>query len=177
MVIWDTNILALYFGGRLDGDDRLRMDGMVSELSRKREPIGIPAQVWAEFLHAASLNALNQSDAILKSSAFRFLPYDMRATVENAEIARTGMAARKSQKGKIRERQAVKVDWQILAIAKVHNARILLTNDVDMAKEAARLGIKCQCISDLPIPEELRQHNLTLMQGHADTESPSVSPP
>lgn len=171
MVIWDTNILALYFGRRLEGDDQLRMDGLVAELARKREPIGIPAQVWAEFLHAASPEEFEQSQSLLKTSAFRFLPYDMRAAIENAEISKAGQAARKSLKGKIRERQAVKVDWQIIAIAKVHNARILLTNDDAMLKEAERAGTTCQSISDLPIPDALRQHHLNLTQNATEAEA------
>ena len=71
MVIWDTNILALYFSNRLSPDDHLRVKGLVAELARKREAIGIPAQVWAEFLEAATENEalkikiLQQVDALV----------------------------------------------------------------------------------------------------------------
>lgn len=158
MVIWDTNILARYFGGRLNKDEQLRMDGLVAVMRSKREPIGIPAQVWAEFLDAASEDEMSASQALMKTSAFRFLQYDMRAAVETVDVARAGRVARKAMKGKLRDRQAVKVDWQIIAVAKVHRARLLLTNDGDMQTEASRSGIACCSIDDLEIPDALRQH-------------------
>lgn len=170
MVIWDTNILARYFGGRLDKEEKLRMDGLVALMRSKREPIGIPAQVWAEFLDAASEDEMSESQALLKTSAFRFLPYDMRAAVETVDVARAGRAARKSMKGKLRERQAVKVDWQIIAVAKVHRARLLLTNDGDMQIEAARSGINCCSIADLEIPDALRQHALEYDEAAGEIE-------
>jgi len=160
LVIWDTNILAVYFGQRLSPDDQLRMQGLVDELKRKREPIGIPAQVWAEFLDEASEQELEHSQAVLRTSAFKFLPYDQRAAFETVQVSRSGRSERKKQITQKRARQAVKVDWQIIAIAKVNNARLLLTNDVDMKDEARKLGLNALHIKDLEIPPALRQHSL-----------------
>lgn len=168
MVIWDTNILARYFGGKLDKDDQVRMDGLVALMRSKREPIGIPAQVWAEFLDAASEDEMLESQSLMKTNAFRFLPYDMRAAVETVDVSRAGRAARKAMKGKVRERQAVKVDWQIIAIAKVHSARLLLTNDSDMQTEAMRSGIACCSIADLEIPDALRQRAIEYEETHPE---------
>jgi len=39
---------------------------------------------------------------------------------------------------------------------------LLITNDVDMLAEAERSGVSCAKISDLPIPDHLRQHDLEL---------------
>lgn len=136
------------------------MAGLVAELKRKREPIGIPAQVWAEFLDAASPDELARSQDIFKTAAFRLLPYDLRAAMETVEVSRVGRAARKAAKGKLRERQAVKVDWQIIAVGKVNRARLLLTNDGDMRTEASRSGLNSLSIADLEIPDALRQHSL-----------------
>ena len=165
MVIWDTNVLALYFANRLNRDDKLRMDGLVAELKRKREPVGIPAQVFAEFLEAAKPEEAALSFNLLKTSAFKVLPYDMRAAIETTEVSRNGHAARKAQKGKNRDRQAVKVDWQIIAVAKANNARFLLSNDAGMLKEAQRSDLLCMSIADLPIPDELRQHPIAFQEG------------
>ena len=157
MVIWDTNILALFFSKRLTSDDHLRVEGLVAELAKKREPIGVPAQVWAEFLEGAAADASEQSMLLFKTNAFKLLPYDMRAAIENAEVAKRGQIARKGMKAKDRSRQAVKVDWQIIAIAKAHGVRFVLTNDKAMHSEAARHGVRCLAIADLPVPDALRQ--------------------
>lgn len=164
MVIWDTNVLALYFAKRLSGDDALRMDGHVAELKRKREPVGIPAQVLAEFLEGAKPEEVAMSFNLLKTTAFKVLPYDMRSAVETVEVAKSGHTARKAQKGQKRERQAVKVDWQIIAVAKANNARLLVTNDTDMLNEANRCGLACMTIADFTIPDELRQHPMPFQE-------------
>jgi len=158
LVIWDTNILALYFSNRLSPDDHLRVKGLVAELARKREAIGIPAQVWAEFLEAATENEAAQSIALFKTNAFKLLNYDMRAAIETSQVAQRGHAARKANTTKDRGRQAVKVDWQIIAIAIVNNARLILTNDQQMLTECGRHNVKGVSISDLDIPDGMRQH-------------------
>lgn len=168
MVIWDTNILALYFSRRLSSDDQLRMDGLVVELARKREPIGVPAQVWAEFLEAASQQEAEESVKLFKSNAFVLLSYDMRCAIETAAVARQGQAVRKITKEKKRDRQTVKVDWQIIAIAKVNRARLLLSNDGSMVAEAIRQGLHCMKISELPIPENGRQHSMRFEEDTPD---------
>jgi predicted nucleic acid-binding protein len=162
LVILDTNALVLFFGKRLNQDDTLRMHGLLLELRRKRESIGIPAQVWAEFLEQAGQAEVDATQNIFKTTAFKFLNYDLRASLETVEVVRAGRAARKGEKSEKRPRQAVKVDWQIIATAKAHNARLLITNDADMASEAGRSGLSCMSIGQLQIPEDLRQHQLDL---------------
>jgi predicted nucleic acid-binding protein len=162
LVILDTNALVLFFGKRLNQDDTLRMQGLFLDLRKRRESIGIPAQVWAEFVEQADPRELEATQSIFKTSAFRLLSYDLRAAVETAEVVKLGRAVRKSDKGPKRPRHAVKVDWQIIAVAKVHGARLLITNDTDMIAEARRAGLRCLRIDDLPIPDGLRQHTLDL---------------
>lgn len=160
MVILDTNALVLFFGNRLNQDDSLRMQGLLLDLRKKRESIGIPAQVWAEFIEQADPREIEATQSIFKTSAFRLLSYDLRAAMETVEVVKLGRPARKSDKGPKRPRHAVKVDWQIIAVAKVHGARLLITNDQDMITEARRAGVRCSRIDDLPIPDGLRQHKL-----------------
>lgn len=162
MVILDTNALVLFFAKRLGLDDTLRMQGLMLDLRKKRESIGVPAQVWAEFLDQAGDDEVAATQDIFRTVAFKLLAYDLRAAVETVEVVRAGRSARKSEKGPKRPRHAVKVDWQIIAVAKVHGARMIVTNDVDMRTEALRSGLKAVPISDLPIPEGLRQHQLDL---------------
>ncbi|WP_085646750.1 MULTISPECIES: type II toxin-antitoxin system VapC family toxin [unclassified Pseudomonas] len=162
MVILDTNALVLFFGKRLNSDDSLRMQGLFHALRAKRESIGIPAQVWAEFLDQAGERELIETQTIFKTAAFRLLPYDLKAVMETVEVVKAGRSARKAIKGEKRPRQSVKVDWQIIAIAKANGARLLITNDVDMLAESQRSGISSMRICDLPIPDHLRQHDLIL---------------
>lgn len=152
----------MFFGRRLNSEDSLRMQGLFQILRAKKESIGIPAQVWAEFLDQAGEGELSATQNIFKTTAFRLLPYDLKAVMETVEVVKAGRSARKTSKGEKRPRQSVKVDWQIIAIAKANGARLLITNDVDMLAEAKRSGVLCARICDLPIPDHLRQHDLEL---------------
>ena len=53
--------------------------------------------------------------------------------------------------------QKVKVDWQVVAIAKARGCDLIVSNDPDVLKLGQAAGIKCQKVDDLPIPEALRQ--------------------
>lgn len=138
----------------------LRMQGLMHGLRKMRESIGIPAQVWSEFLDQAGQAEITATQAIFKTSAFKLLSYDLRAAVETVEVVRAGRHARRSDKSVKRPRHSVKVDWQIIAVAKVHGARLLITNDEDMRAEAERSGVKCLGIAELPMPDGARQHHL-----------------
>lgn len=162
MVILDTNALVLFFGKRLSSEDSLRMQGLFHALRAKKESIGIPAQVWAEFLDQAGERELGATQNIFKTTAFRLLPYDLKAAMETVEVVKAGRSVRKASTGEKRPRQSVKVDWQIIAIAKANGARLLITNDSDMLAEAQRSGVSCSRICALPIPDHLRQHDLEL---------------
>lgn len=152
----------LYFGDRLSQNDKLRMEAHVQELGRKREPIGIPAQVLAEFLDLASQEQQLLAFGLLKTSAFKFLPYDMKACIETVEISKQEMANRKANKEEPKQpRQAAKVDWQIIAIAKSSDARLLLTNDGGLMNAGMRAGLSCLKITDLQIPDEMRQQSIS----------------
>lgn len=160
MIIWDTNVLALYFGKRLSPDDQLRVDGLVQEMRNRREPIGMPAPVFAEFLTGLSSTEKHHAFAVFGTAAFKFLPYDKKAAVETSMLAGKKISS-------ARPRQAVKVDRQIIAIAKSSGARMILTNDTEMIQESIRFEVAAMSISDLIIPDKLKQHRIEF-SGEAD---------
>lgn len=165
MVVWDTNVLALYFGKKLSPDDQLRMDGLVAEMKRKREPIGIPAQVLAEYLVGVPVAERQQALSIFASTSFRFLPYDQKSALETIMLGQQAI----KRKASGRPRQAVKVDCQIIAIAKSNRCRLLLTNDHDMIIEAIGYGLHATSIASLDIPDSLKQHKLELPDQEVDS--------
>lgn len=162
MVIFDTNVLVLFFANKLSPLDQARMKGLLRDLRSKREPVGIPAQVWAEFIDQAGPDEISSTNSLFKGSSFRLLNYDLRSAMETVEVARNGRTTRKASNADKRPRQAVKVDWQIIAMARVYSARFILTNDEPMSKESERAGIRCLSINALEVPEELRQGSLPL---------------
>lgn len=162
LVVWDTNVLALYFGKRLTAEDELRVEGLLQGMRKNREPIGIPAPVFAEFMAGITSTEKINAVALFSSAAFRFLPYDKKAAIE------TSMLTGRKVSG--RPRQAVKVDRQIIAIAKANGARSILTNDTAMAADARCFGVMAQSIGELDIPDRLKQHRIDFEEGQDSSE-------
>jgi predicted nucleic acid-binding protein len=55
-----------------------------------------------------------------------------------------------------------KFDWQIVAIAKVVNARTIYSEDGDISRIGQRLGLAVIKTDDLPLPDSARQTELEL---------------
>ena len=66
--------------------------------------------------------------------------------------------------------QKVKVDWQVVAIAKARGCDLIVSSDTDVLKLGQAAGIRCQKVDDLPIPEALRQLPIPLTK-HGDKKS------
>lgn len=138
------------------------MEGLIAGLKKRRVPIGIPTPVLGEFLSKLTPEEKEQFDRAQASSAFSMLPYDVRCAHESAEMELVASISGRRKGKDARPRQAVKVDRQIIAIAKVNRATLVLTHDEDVIAEAARHGVKACRISDLQIPDNLKQHRLEL---------------
>lgn len=138
------------------------MEGLLASLKKRRIAIGIPAPVLGEFLSKLTDKEKTQFDSLQASSAFRMLPYDVRCAHETAEMEKAASLCGRRKGKDARPRQAVKVDRQIIAIALVNRASLILTHDIDVIDEAARHGMKACRISDLEIPDHLKQHKLEL---------------
>lgn len=75
------------------------MQGLLHALRAKKESIGIPAQVRAQFLDQAGERELGATQNIFKTTSFRLPPYDLKAAMETVEGVKTGRSARKATKG------------------------------------------------------------------------------
>src|SRR5579863_3737066 len=107
---------------------RERIELLLSELAKKKETILIPAPALTEFLCLVEEAGPGYIHTIDKKSAFEVAPYDEKAAIEAAEI----MKKFKKEDGKHSgpgegNWQKVKVDQQIVAIARAEAADCLYT--------------------------------------------------
>ena len=127
-----------------------RMAYLVEQLREEGARILIPAPVLAEFLAFASADYLG---VINESAHFEIAPFDQRAAVEAAAVQKKANASAKGKKaGLAGTWQTIKVDRQIVAIAKVRNAERIYTTDTDVASLAKESGIIAIGLADLPLP-------------------------
>jgi hypothetical protein len=134
---------------------RERVEQLIDDLDAKRERITIPAPALAEFLVLAGDDGPQFLSEITLRSNFYIQPFDQLAAVE---LAAMELLARKrdSKRSPLPETvpwQKVKFDRQIVAIAKLHRAHTLYSDDGDVRAIAEDVGIKGMACWELDIPK------------------------
>jgi predicted nucleic acid-binding protein len=161
VVVFDNNVLCLLLHPAADVPNdpstglpiqraQDRMSLLVERLRETDARIIIPAPVLSEFLTFASGEYLTE---INSSRHFEVASFDQRAAIEAA------VALRKAQRGGLGKKlgltsnwQKIKIDRQIVAIAKVHGADAIYTTDGDLKTLAGDSGIPVLHVADLPLP-------------------------
>lgn len=175
MIVFDANILITL--ATVDESDLTyeRIAGLIQDLVAAKTVIGIPAPAWAEFLCGTDIATSGIVNAMKKRSAIRILPFDEVSAFETALIHRGAQAIGKKKGAAKAPWQQVKIDRQILAIARQNQVLTIYTDDDDMIAEASRLGIEAIRASDIPLKS--KQINLNYESQAAAPEASEVSPP
>ncbi len=160
-VAFDTSFLLLLLdanaAGPIDPSTSKQLEGskdrvelLIQNLSSSKAKAIIPTPVLAEVLVEAGSTAPNYLHVISSSSAMQIANFDVRCAVELAELERAiwGPPRPTPQSS----RQKVKVDRQIVSVAKVYGATILYTDDHDMLSLAKGAGIRVVRSWELPMP-------------------------
>ena len=134
-----------------------RLAHLVKTLQEARATIVIPSPALAEFLVLAGKEAPAYLEELTDNTVFEIAPFDQRAAVE-AEIRAGESGDRKG--GAQGSWQKVKVDRQIVAIAKVCEVDCLYSEDADVRKLGAQMGVEVRGASDLPLPPEDPQRTM-----------------
>lgn len=174
MVIFDAGILIKLLDPRTSDIQRDKLDYLVVRLQRSKTKILIPTPAVSEFYVKADPDVL----ASFKGrSAFIIAPFDEKAAIECAISVRD--AVRSGKKKGVQDAapwQKVKFDHQIVAIAKVHRATCIYSEDEGLRNFAASLGLSAQCTEELQENPESKQQKLDLnMEGDGAIPPPNDS--
>jgi len=172
-VLLDTNALIYLLDPRTPKDIQARLVGLVQEVESARGEIILPAQVIAEYLTKAGGAGEKLLDTFLRSKWVVVAPFDHVAAVECAAINARAIYSgnKRAPLGRSTAWQKVKVDRQIVAIAKVRRARII-ADDQDIIDLANDANLAVQRVASLPIPEGARQLLLEPLEPRRATPSP-----
>jgi len=141
---------------------KARVTALLQALAREKAVVVVPTPVLAE-LFSRDEAGMGPFLRLLRSSGnFRIAAFDERAAVELAALNRQALAAGDKKDGVDQPWQKIKVDRQIVAIAKVQGASKIFTTDPGLASVARRSGIEAVDLADVPIPEAERQYTLAL---------------
>lgn len=163
----DASVLLLMFdpdsGIPLGGDGKPvarckeRVDHLVDRLSKSGGRLLVPTPALSELLVGAGVAGPEWLSRLNGKRAIRIAPFDELAAVECAALARD-----RASRGSTSPRAKAKFDEQIVAIARLHGATEIYSDDSDIRKLASP-GITVLGIADLPLPPEDTQGRLDLV--------------
>lgn len=189
MVLFDTNVLCLLLhpdadipndpaSGQPIEQPQERVNYLRDRLQDAGVRIVIPAPVLSEFLTMASADYMLQ---ITQSMWFEVAPFDQRAAIESALALRRSLKSGKGKKlGSTSSWQKIKVDRQIVAIAKVYGVTTVYSTDPDVLNLSRESGIEAIHAADLPLPPvaevQLTLEAMVNQSSSPGSDSPPVSP-
>ena len=133
-----------------------RIEGLLEGLDGAKSQLIIPTPVLSEMLINAADRQVEILAALTNKSSVQVAPFDHAAAVENAALRRSRLAAL-MKRGRGVTKIEVKFDLQILAIARVTQCELILTDDSPLRTRASAAGFRVAGIADLDVPDSKRQ--------------------
>lgn len=131
---------------------RERFAFLEQEIQRSGETILIPAPALAEVLVGLEDDGPTVIERLSRSSRFKIADFDTMAAVELAAMTREAKRAGDKRGGSESPWQKVKIDRQIIAIARTRGATTIYSDDEGLAKFAANIGIQVVPSWSMPLP-------------------------
>lgn len=178
MVVFDTTFLTYLFvpNAKCHIDrPRERITRLIGDLHGEGETIVVPSPALSELLIRTEHSTQLIISELTKSSKFHIRPFDTIAAIELAKIT-IGAMKKGSKRGTAKDIwNKVKFDRQIVAIAKVWQARIIYSEDPGLKTLAESLGITVKGIADCPLPfsESSPQGGLFSTKEQNETKTPT----
>uniref|UniRef100_C5CUY1 PilT protein domain protein n=1 Tax=Variovorax paradoxus (strain S110) TaxID=543728 RepID=C5CUY1_VARPS len=158
-VLIDTNALINLLDPRTPKNLADRMKGLLEDIDQTNGKLIIPAQVVGEYISGAGPAGQAILKGLLKNRRIEVGDFDHVAATECALMEKVAHATGNKRAPLARDAiwQKVKVDRQIVAIAKVHKVDLIVSSDGDIPKLAEAVHIRCVAVKDLPLPEWAKQ--------------------
>lgn len=163
MVVFDTTMLLPFLAhdvpapisretNTVVGSYHERIAHLVQTLEESRTKILIPTPVLSEVLVRAGPAGSDYLSQINAAAVFRIVPFDQKAAVELAVMTREAIESGDKRGGSIDSWAKVKFDRQIVAIAKSEGAKIIYSDDDNLASFAQKAGLTVIGSPNLPLP-------------------------
>lgn len=177
-ILVDANFLIYLLDRRqggtiIDQDRRTKLHDLLAQVDKTRGSILIPTPVLAEYLTNARAAGPAITAGLQRHRRIRIVPFDEVAGQEAALLHRAAWDAgghKRAPLPKEADWQQIKVDWQVVAIAKVHAARII-TNDGQLSRLAEASGVQVDLLDAMPLPPGSRQ---MVIEGVEDVPPPPL---
>lgn len=141
---------------------RQRIEALIDSLSGSgSNQVIIPAPALAETL-VVSEDAEKVMATLRSYTAVEIAAFDARSALELAIMTREAIKAGDKRSGSNLDWQLIKLDRQIVAIARAHGASVLYTDDGAQTNFAERCGLAVKHTWDLDLPAAYAQIKMDL---------------
>lgn len=151
-VVIDNNALAHWTIANESDDIWKRLNYLFKCLEQNNQQLIIPAPVVAEFLVHVPDERLPFLEKLRQTNKVKIVSFDFKAAMECAILTANAKSVGDKRYGGHSTLQKIKVDEQIVAIAKVIDAKLIVSDDKDIKNIARSFGIVCKKIKDLDLP-------------------------
>lgn len=160
-VLLDTNALIYLLDRRAPQHIQDRLKGLLQDVEKVRGQVVIPTLVIAEYLIHAGAAGQVLLASLLGSRFVLVAPFDHVAAEECAamQVAANGTGDKRHPVGRNVVWQKVKVDRQVVAIAKARGASIV-ADDRDIHAIAKDWGVAVKTVASLQLPDWAKQLHL-----------------
>lgn len=173
MVVLDATFLLLFLrpdaappndqSGHPISHGAERVAYLIRQLDESKAKVVIPTPALSEALVRPGIEAAEKYvERLQKMSVFRIYPFDTKAAMEVAAMARAELVMGRKRGNSDAPWQKVKYDRQIVAIAKVVRASTIYSDDRHVRTIARKAGIEVVRLADLPLPPHAAQRDLGL---------------
>lgn len=168
-VLVDTNALIFLLDPRTPRLLAARMRGLLEDIDRSQGKLIIPAQVAGEYLSGAADAGPALLARLRRSRRVEVASFDFVAAMECSLMERIARATgdKRAPVGRGVAWQKVKIDRQIVAIARVRGADLIVSDDEDIQKIASALGIAFSLPEQLDLPDWARQGHIEDLADYA----------
>lgn len=165
VVAVDANFLVQALSGKRTTDDYHRASHLLARIEKTRGQLIVPMPALAEYLVLADAASLPILDQLERKAFVRAAPFDRPAATECSQMDAAALGRGDKKDGAPESWQKVKIDRQVVAIAKATGAELIITSDVGVRTSAMRVGIPSLAVSELSLPPEVMQGKLRLVKG------------
>lgn len=161
-ILIDCNVLVTWSSPATSADDRARLEHLLECAVKSKQRIIIPTPALAEFLVKTDEATTAWLSTLEKTAAVVVAPFDRAAAFECSMIDRAALGAGDKKDGRTDPWQKIKLDRQIVAIAKANLVSLIVAEDQGVRSAANRVGIETKTIAELDLPPSAPQHSLPL---------------
>lgn len=160
----DANFLVAHASPATSPEDRARIDLLFAQAEKAKATIIIPMPALAEFLVGADVAGIEILNKLERRTFVQPAPFDRAAAFECSLLDRAALGGSNDKKdGTDQPWQKIKVDRQLVAIAKARGAQLIISADRGVRNNALRIGMPAVTVQELELPESAKQIKLELV--------------